>query len=261
MPASPYVICLDDAARAELEAVSRRATAPFRLVQRARIVLLAAGGLANRVIADRLGVCEDTARKWRRRYCQQRHRRAGRRAAAGPAADVLGPGRGRGQGPGLRAARRQRDAAGPLDLPRAGPPGGRSRHRRLGLRVHRAPLARRATRSSRGSTGRGSSPATRTSPSRAAVPWTFTSGNGKDSRSARTSTCSAPTRSPASRPARASTSRCRPGPGGRCAPRASTSAAAPWPTWPPTTSTAPGSSAGASRPPGSSRSPRSSTRS
>ena len=39
------------------------------------------------------------------------------------------------------------------------------------------------------------------------------------------------------------------------------SAAAPWPTWPPTTSTAPASSAGASRPPGSSRSPRSSTRS
>src|SRR3984957_3067529 len=70
VPASPYVICLDDAARAELEAVSRRATAPFRLVQRARIVLLAAGGLENRVIADRLGICEDTARKWRRRYCQ-----------------------------------------------------------------------------------------------------------------------------------------------------------------------------------------------
>jgi transposase len=71
VPASLYVICLDDAARAELEAVSRRATAPFRLVQRARIVLLAASRLENRVIADRLGVCEDTARKWRRRYCEQ----------------------------------------------------------------------------------------------------------------------------------------------------------------------------------------------
>ena len=47
--------------------------------------------------------------------------------------------------------------------------------------------------------------------------WTFTSGNGKDSRSARTSTCSAPTRSPASRPACASTSRSRPAPAGRCA--------------------------------------------
>jgi len=49
-----------------------------------------------------------------------RPRRPGRRAAARPAADVPGPGRRRGQGPGLRAARRQREAAGPLDLPRTG---------------------------------------------------------------------------------------------------------------------------------------------
>src|SRR5436190_19986795 len=27
--------------------------------------------LANSAIADRLGICEDTARKWRRRYCEQ----------------------------------------------------------------------------------------------------------------------------------------------------------------------------------------------
>jgi transposase len=69
--ASPYLICLDDAARAELEAVSRRATAPFRLVLRARIVLLAGGGLGNSATAARLGICEDTARKWRRRYCER----------------------------------------------------------------------------------------------------------------------------------------------------------------------------------------------
>ena len=71
MPSSPYVICLGDAERAELESVSRRASAPFRLVLRSRIVLLAAAGTANRVIAERLGICEDTARKWRRRYCEQ----------------------------------------------------------------------------------------------------------------------------------------------------------------------------------------------
>jgi hypothetical protein len=68
---SPYVICLGDAGRAELESLSRRATAPFRLVLRARIVLLAADGVANCAIAGRLGICPDTARKWRRRYCQQ----------------------------------------------------------------------------------------------------------------------------------------------------------------------------------------------
>ncbi|HYA52407.1 MAG TPA: helix-turn-helix domain-containing protein [Streptosporangiaceae bacterium] len=38
---------------------------------RSRIVLLAAAGMANQLIAERLGICEDTARKWRRRYCEQ----------------------------------------------------------------------------------------------------------------------------------------------------------------------------------------------
>jgi transposase len=40
-------------------------------VLRARIVLLAAGGAANSSVAAQLGICEDTARKWRRRYCEQ----------------------------------------------------------------------------------------------------------------------------------------------------------------------------------------------
>ena len=70
VPSSPYVICLGNAERAELESLSRRASAPFRLVLRSRIVLLAAAGTANRVIAERLGICQDTARKWRRRYCE-----------------------------------------------------------------------------------------------------------------------------------------------------------------------------------------------
>jgi transposase len=64
----PPVICLSDAERAELESLSRRATAPHRMVLRARIVLLAADGAGNAGAARRLGVCEDTARKWRRRY-------------------------------------------------------------------------------------------------------------------------------------------------------------------------------------------------
>jgi transposase len=41
------------------------------MVLRARIVLLAAGGAGNSEIARRLGTCEDTARKWRRRYCEK----------------------------------------------------------------------------------------------------------------------------------------------------------------------------------------------
>ncbi|MFG2639091.1 IS630 family transposase [Streptomyces sp. NPDC048362] len=68
MPSRPYVVCLGDAERAEPESLSRRATAAHRIVLRARIVLLAAAGAGNSEIAGRLGICEDTARKWRRRY-------------------------------------------------------------------------------------------------------------------------------------------------------------------------------------------------
>ena len=71
MPSSPYAISLSETNREELESLSRRGTAPYQMVMRARIVLLAAGGTANSAIAGRLGICEDTARKWRRRYCEQ----------------------------------------------------------------------------------------------------------------------------------------------------------------------------------------------
>jgi transposase len=84
VPASCCVVRLGDADRAELESVSRRGTAPYRQVMRARIVLLAADGLASSVIAARLGICDDTARKWRRRYCEQ---------GPGGLADARRPGR------------------------------------------------------------------------------------------------------------------------------------------------------------------------
>jgi hypothetical protein len=63
VPSSPYVTCPGDAERAEPGSLSRRATAPFRLVMRVRVVLLAADGLANCAIAEQLGIREDTARK------------------------------------------------------------------------------------------------------------------------------------------------------------------------------------------------------
>jgi transposase len=70
LPSSPHVVMPGAADRAVLESAARRNSAPHRLVMRARIVLLAADGLPNCVIAARLGVCDDTVRKWRRRYCQ-----------------------------------------------------------------------------------------------------------------------------------------------------------------------------------------------
>ena len=70
MPVSPDAVTLRAADRAALQSLARRASAPHRMVVRARIVLLAAGGLPTTVIAARLGICDDTARKWRRRFCQ-----------------------------------------------------------------------------------------------------------------------------------------------------------------------------------------------
>ena len=45
-----------------------RPTSQARMVLRARIVLAAAGGVPNAGIARHLGVCQDTVRKWRRRF-------------------------------------------------------------------------------------------------------------------------------------------------------------------------------------------------
>jgi transposase len=68
---SPYQVVLDREDRAALTALLARPTATQRQVLRARIVLAAAGGLSNAAIAARLGVCADTVRKWRRRFCSQ----------------------------------------------------------------------------------------------------------------------------------------------------------------------------------------------
>jgi transposase len=54
--------------RRKLEQIVRAATSPQRLVLRARIVLLAAGGSANAAIARDLGCSVAVVRTWRRRF-------------------------------------------------------------------------------------------------------------------------------------------------------------------------------------------------
>ena len=68
---SPFVVVLSDVDRAVLEASVAGYTAPFWLVQRAWIVLLAGAGLANVAIARRLGVDVDTVSKWRKRFVME----------------------------------------------------------------------------------------------------------------------------------------------------------------------------------------------
>jgi transposase len=69
---SPFQVVLSAEERRVLTVRARSERAPHRDVLRARIVLAAAEGTPNAVIARRLGVCDDTVRKWRARFCAAR---------------------------------------------------------------------------------------------------------------------------------------------------------------------------------------------
>jgi transposase len=73
MPSLSLVsIQLTDAEREQLESWSRRLTTSRALSERSQIVLLAAEGLRNFEIADRLAVHRNTVAKWRRRFEAER---------------------------------------------------------------------------------------------------------------------------------------------------------------------------------------------
>src|SRR5258706_14030378 len=66
------LIDLSKEERAELEGLVRSRKTEHRLRQRARIVLLAADGLASRAIGREVGCTTGTASKWRGRYAEKR---------------------------------------------------------------------------------------------------------------------------------------------------------------------------------------------
>ena len=66
--ADPLPLRADD--KVELERLTRSSTVPAAAAQRARIVLLAADGIANYVIAERVGVTRPTVNRWRARYVE-----------------------------------------------------------------------------------------------------------------------------------------------------------------------------------------------
>lgn len=65
-------IVLTGAERDQLQAWARSRTAPARLVSRARIVLLAADGAENKVIAEKLAIDRSVVARWRTRFAQER---------------------------------------------------------------------------------------------------------------------------------------------------------------------------------------------
>ena len=65
---SPFAIRLSREERQVLEQRSRQYTLPYREVVRARIVLLAAAGLENTAIGERLAMPRPVVSKWRQRF-------------------------------------------------------------------------------------------------------------------------------------------------------------------------------------------------
>ncbi|MGH8788211.1 MAG: helix-turn-helix domain-containing protein, partial [Cupriavidus necator] len=61
-------VTLTEQERSELEALTRATDAPARLVQRARIILLAADGEQNKTIAPQLGIGRAQVARWRERF-------------------------------------------------------------------------------------------------------------------------------------------------------------------------------------------------
>jgi len=69
---SPYSIALSDGERVELESRARKYSSPYMDVIHAKIILLAAQGLSNDVIASRLDTPRQIVSKWRKRFFEER---------------------------------------------------------------------------------------------------------------------------------------------------------------------------------------------
>jgi transposase len=101
---SPYPIVLTPEERAILEARARKYTLPYRDVVRARVILLAAEGVENKEIAQRLGMARPHVSKWRKRFFYQRLGGLEERPRRGRPPDFSPSGCLRGEGPGLPTA-------------------------------------------------------------------------------------------------------------------------------------------------------------
>ena len=68
---SPFILLLDCNEKQYLEAITRKYTSPYRDVMRAKVVL-AAQGLSNKEIGEKLDLPRQIVSKWRKRFFDQR---------------------------------------------------------------------------------------------------------------------------------------------------------------------------------------------
>jgi len=68
---SPFRIALTAEERTGLQEMARRYTSPYCEVMRAKVILLAAQGLPNEQIGERLDLPRQIVSKWRKRFFQE----------------------------------------------------------------------------------------------------------------------------------------------------------------------------------------------
>ena len=98
---SPYTIMLTPKERRMLEAKARQYTSPYRDVVRAKIVLLAAEGLENKEIGQRLDMPRPVVSKWRKRFYRERLEGLEDRSRRGRPPTFSPSGGRRSEGPGV----------------------------------------------------------------------------------------------------------------------------------------------------------------
>ena len=98
---SPYAIILTAEERTTLESRTRQYTLPYYQVIRAKMILLAASGLGNDQIAEKLDVPRKSVSGWRKRFSQDRLAGLEDRPRSGRPSDFSPSGRGTGKSVGL----------------------------------------------------------------------------------------------------------------------------------------------------------------
>jgi transposase len=69
---TPYAITLTSSEKSILEDIARKYTSPYFQVVRAKVVLMAAQGLRNDQIAERVSLPRQIVSKWRKRFFEER---------------------------------------------------------------------------------------------------------------------------------------------------------------------------------------------
>ena len=69
---SPYPIVLSENELRELERIASQYTLSYYVVVRAKIALMAAQGLDNKAIGEKLGTPREIVSKWRKRFYEKR---------------------------------------------------------------------------------------------------------------------------------------------------------------------------------------------